>query len=101
MSMAERMLMEDAQQTLSPLSSNNDVPPSSGFLGLGLKGRLPWEAEYGNCCQVMFFSIYLSNTTTSHVFGFILSFCVFVCSPPLFSSLVRVLGLVDFSSPSS
>jgi hypothetical protein len=34
---SEMMMMGDAQ----PLS--NDVPPSSGFLGLGLKGKLPWR----------------------------------------------------------
>ena len=41
MSMSEKMLMGDGQPPLSPLS--NHVPPSSGFLGLGLKGRLPWR----------------------------------------------------------
>lgn len=35
---SEMMMMGDAQ----PLS-NDVVPPSSGFLGLGLKGRLPWR----------------------------------------------------------
>ena len=35
---SEMMMMDDAQ----PLS-NDVVPPSSGFLGLGLKGRLPWR----------------------------------------------------------
>ena len=45
MSMAERMMMGDTLSQMSPLSSNNNVnvPPSSGFLGLGLKGRLPWR----------------------------------------------------------
>jgi hypothetical protein len=42
MSMAERMLMGETQSQMSPLSSVN-VPQSSGFLGLGLKGRLPWR----------------------------------------------------------
>lgn len=40
-SRSERMLM--GGDALSPLSSINNVPPSSGFLGLGLKGRLPWR----------------------------------------------------------
>lgn len=38
MAMSEMMMMRDGQ----PLS-NDIVPPSSGFLGLGLKGRLPWR----------------------------------------------------------
>lgn len=38
MATSEMMMMRDAQ----PLS-NDVVPPSSGFLGLGLKGRLPWR----------------------------------------------------------
>lgn len=35
---SEMMMMRDAQPV-----SNDVVPPSSGFLGLGLKGRLPWR----------------------------------------------------------
>ena len=38
MSMSEMMMVGNAQ----PLS-NDMMPPSSGFLGLGLKGRLPWR----------------------------------------------------------
>jgi hypothetical protein len=35
--MSEMMMMGDGQP------QNDAVPPSSGFLGLGLKGRLPWR----------------------------------------------------------
>ena len=38
MPMSETMMMDDVH----PLS-NDVVPPSSGFSGLGLKGRLPWR----------------------------------------------------------
>lgn len=37
MAMSEMMMMDDAQP------QNDAMPPSSGFLGLGLKGRLPWR----------------------------------------------------------
>jgi hypothetical protein len=42
-SRSERMMMGEPQSSWSPLSNNDNVPPSSGFLGFGLKGRLPWR----------------------------------------------------------